>query len=190
MRIYTKRGDEGQTDLIGGPRVPKDHARVAAYGAVDELNAALGLAAAPAGGAVAPAWCAEIVGPVQEALFELGADLATPHDESNAGREQASRLSEDDVGAIESHIDRLQGELSPLRTFILPGGGERASRLHVARTVCRRAERDVVQLAHAEPVAAIAVRYLNRVSDLLFVMARYANHDEGLEDEAWLPRDK
>ncbi len=172
-RIYTKSGDGGETGLGDGTRVAKDHPRVAACGEVDELNAVLGLAVlhAPADAA--------LLRSVQNDLFDVGADLCVPTgDGLRVTAAQAERL--------ERAIDRVNERLEPLRSFILPGGSAAAAWLHLARTVCRRAERAVVALAHAEPVNPQAPIYLNRLSDLLFVLARAANAD-GTADVLWVP---
>ncbi len=178
-RIYTRTGDAGETGLIGGRRVPKDHPRVEAYGAVDELNAHLGAARALArGGQVAT-----LLGEVQHRLFDLGAELATP-----PARSAPAGVRAEDVAALERAIDRYQQRLPPLRAFVLPGGTPLAASLHVARTVCRRAERRVVALSRAEPVRAEVLAYLNRLSDLLFVLARAANRAAGRPDVVWQKR--
>ncbi|MDH3521018.1 MAG: cob(I)yrinic acid a,c-diamide adenosyltransferase [Myxococcales bacterium] len=183
MSVYTRRGDGGQTDLFGGPRVAKDHLRVEAYGAVDEANAAIGAAAA----ASAHEDLREIAREMQALLFELGGVLATPDAER---REESGvpELEDAQVEAVERHIDRLEQELEPLRRFVLPGGAQAAAAFHVARTVCRRAERRCVALHHEEPIDAVALRYLNRLSDLLFVMARVENRRAGPGDVEWLGR--
>lgn len=178
MKLYTKRGDDGHTDLIGGARVSKDHLRVGAYGAVDELNATLGLALADCG--IDDIHASLIT--VQCRLFDLGADLATPGG-SDTG---SSRLGKEHIAVLESQIDAASERLEPLRNFILPGGTVLAARLHVARTVCRRAEREVVALAQREPIDANATVYLNRLADLLFAQARLANAVAGVADVPWL----
>lgn len=180
MRIYTRRGDLGETDLIGAGRVPKDHPRVDAYGAVDELNAALGCAAS----LTAQADLRALLAGVQRALFSLGAYLATPEERHRAPA--GIRAPADaEVTALEARIDALEAELAPLRHFVLPGGTPAAAAFHVARTVCRRAERCVVSLGRAEPLEPTAIRYLNRLSDLLFVLARAENHRAGVPDVEW-----
>lgn len=168
-RVYTKSGDAGQTSLVDGSRVSKADLRVASYGDVDELNSLLGLARV----GLADAQFDQLIGRIQNELFVLGADLASP-----AGV-PVPRVSEDLVVALEHDIDALMDELEPLREFILPGGNLLASYLHLARTVARRAERTVVDLAAREEITDAAVRYLNRLSDLLFVMARVANKRGG-----------
>jgi len=184
MKIYTRRGDTGETDLFGSGRVAKDHVRVEAYGAVDELNAVLGTCAAGA-----PPDLRDAVQAIQRSLFSLGAYLATPearHREA-MGMHEPSDAS---IAALEAQIDALETELAPLERFVLPGGTPTAAAFHVARTVCRRAERIAVALDRAESLAPSAVRYLNRLSDLLFVMARVANRRAGVPDVEWEGREK
>ncbi len=185
MKIYTKRGDAGQTDLFGGERVGKDRLRVAAYGDVDELNAFVGVAAASGADPV----LTDTLETIQSALFDLGSSLATP---DPAHREKAGivGVTSADIEALESLIDRLEADLEPLKTFILPGGSPSAAAFHVARTVCRRAERAVVRLAgiDGESVEETSLRYLNRLSDALFVVARHENARQGVADVAWVGR--
>jgi len=182
MKIYTRTGDAGETSLFGGGRVPKSHARVSAYGEVDELNAVIGvaLAALDAEGETG----ARLAG-VQRDLFALGAHLATPPAREGRRRPQLPELPLHRIDAFEQWMDRADEELEPLRAFILPGGGAAAAALHHARTVCRRAERAVVDLAAVEEVDASITRYLNRLSDLLFTMARLENARAGHEDVTW-----
>ena len=180
MKIYTRSGDEGDTGLFGGGRVPKDHPRVAAYGDVDELNSALGLVRA-----TLPPLFDELLASVQRDLFAMGGQLATPDPERVTRALQKAALSEDRVGELERAIDTADVELAPLKAFVLPGGTPKAATLHVARTVCRRAERSVVRLAREAEVHPDFVVYLNRLSDLLFTLARLANHRAGIPDEAW-----
>lgn len=175
MRIYTKTGDGGETGLVGGARVPKDHLRIEACGAVDEVNAALGWVAVAAEGDLRAS-----LARIQHRLFDIGAELATP-EEVRHGR-YAPRLQQEDIAALERTIDRVAEELPPLRRFILPGGSELAARLHWARTVVRRAERRVVALHRSEPVRSEVLLYLNRLSDLLFLWARRANAAAGIVD--------
>lgn len=184
MKIYTRRGDAGQTDLFGGERVGKDDARVESYGQVDELNAFVGAALAVSD----QADLVDFGRRIQSALFDLGSFLATP---DAAHREKASvpEVGESEVAALETEIDRLEAELEPLKTFILPGGTPAAAAFHVARTVCRRAERSCVQLDAREPLGGFALRYLNRLSDLLFVMARVENRRADVADVPWSPRE-
>jgi cob(I)alamin adenosyltransferase len=174
-RIYTKSGDAGDTGLGDGTRVPKDHPRVAAYGEVDELNAVLGLVVlhTPAD--------ADLLRSIQNDLFDVGADLCVPGSDP-----AALRVTTAQAERLERAIDAVNDRLQPLRSFVLPGGSAAAAWLHLARTVCRRAERAVVALGHAEPVNPQAVIYLNRLSDLLFVLARAANAD-GAADVLWVP---
>jgi len=178
-RIYTRGGDGGETSLGDGTRVPKHALRVEAYGTVDEANAALGLARLHANAAVD-----EMLARIQNDLFDLGADLCTPE----AGRRAAGalRIVPEQVARLEREIDALNAELAPLDSFVLPGGTPCAAHLHLARTVTRRAERLVVALAGAEPVNPEAVKYLNRLSDHLFVLSRYVN-DRGGSDVLWRP---
>ncbi len=180
-RIYTKAGDQGKTGLGDGTRVAKDHPRVAAYGAVDELNAALGVLLAEQ-----PSFAdAELIRSVQNDLFDVGADLCVPPtSEESAG--QRLRVKTEQAARLEAAIDRLNEPLTPLNSFVLPGGTSAAAWCHLARTVCRRAERDVVTLAHEEPVNPQVIVYLNRLSDLLFVLARACN-DQGKGDVLWVP---
>jgi cob(I)alamin adenosyltransferase len=180
-RIYTRTGDAGTTRLATGQSVSKADLRVEAYGAVDETNACLGLARAHTGDAGA---FDAILARIQNELFDLGADLATPATPDEAAGSKL-RILDSQVARLEGEIDALNAELPPLASFVLPGGTPAAAALHLARTVCRRAEREAVRLAEAgEPVSASAMRYLNRLSDLLFVAARYAN-DKGAAEVFW-----
>lgn len=176
-RIYTRAGDRGETGLIGGQRVPKDHPRVEAYGAVDELNAQLGVVRT----LVKQPDLQEVLDRIQHRLFDLGAELATPGPRTGS----PSAIGPDEVSTLEGIIDLYQETLPPLREFILPGGTALAATLHVARAVARRAERRVVTLARTEQVAPDLLRYLNRLSDLLFVLARAANARAGRSDVVW-----
>jgi cob(I)alamin adenosyltransferase len=176
MKIYTRTGDDGTTGLFGGGRVRKDDLRVEAYGAVDEANAAIGLAR----GLGVESDLDKLLANVQHALFDVGADLATPADA--AARSHLRPPDEADVGELEAAIDRYEAELEPLRQFILPAGHAASAALHVARAVARRAERATVALAAIEPVAAPTLRYLNRLSDLLFVLARVMNARSGVSE--------
>jgi cob(I)alamin adenosyltransferase len=182
-RIYTRTGDDGTTALGSGERRPKYDLRVAAYGTVDETNATIGIARLHLRG---EREVDAILGRVQNDLFDLGADLAVP-DKPDAKRERL-RISDGQVTRLEADIDGLNAELRPLSSFVLPGGEAAAAHLHFARTVCRRAERLVVELAavKGETVGAPAIRYLNRLSDLLFVAARYVN-GRGQRDVLWVP---
>jgi len=181
MKIYTKRGDDGTTGLFGAERVRKDSIRVSAYGDVDELNALLGLTRCEAGDSA----LGRILERIQSELFTLGAQLATPSPED--APKHVPVITEAHVVALEDEIDRLDAELQPLRSFILPSGTRLASMLHVARTVCRRAERSVVTLASSDPVPPNTLRYINRLSDHLFTLARAANHRAGVEETKWVP---
>lgn len=180
-KIYTRRGDDGSTGLFGGPRVRKDDLRVAAYGDIDELNSALGVAREelPEGDLRA------LADSLQSELFTLGAQLATP--DAAAAPKEVPRIGAQQVERLEREIDRLTEELPPMKNFILPGGSRAGAALHLCRTVCRRAERKVVELAESAPVAAEALAYVNRLSDLLFVMARAANLRAGGREIPWVP---
>jgi cob(I)alamin adenosyltransferase len=178
MKIYTKTGDEGETGLFAGPRVPKCHPRIAAYGEVDELNTVIGVARAEG----PPAEIDELLGRIQNELFSVGAELATP----DPAKHGTNLIGEPQVLALEQAIDRFEAGLAPLKQFILPGGSRAAAALHLARAVCRRAERKVVALAQSgTAVSPALIRYLNRLSDLLFVLARGANSAAGLADVPW-----
>jgi cob(I)alamin adenosyltransferase len=185
VKIYTRRGDAGQTDLFGGDRVGKDAIRVGAYGDVDETNAAIGVAVAAGIGADLEAPLAKI----QSALFDLGASLATP-DPGHRAKAGVGGVAAAEVLALEALIDRLEGDLEKLTAFILPGGSPSSAAFHLARTICRRAERSVVRLAaiEGESVEETSLRYLNRLSDLLFVLARHENARLGVTDVAWTSR--
>ncbi len=178
MKIYTKTGDRGDTSLYSGQRVPKDALRIEAYGTVDELNSALGLVRAEGGDPEIDG----ILEVIQNELFELGADLATPQ---SVDRSKVKRIESKDVQGLEKVLDDLEGHVKPLRSFILPGGTPVAARLHFARTVCRRAERAVVRLSRNEDIGETVTVYLNRLSDLLFVLARYANHRASVPEVKW-----
>jgi cob(I)alamin adenosyltransferase len=179
MKIYTRVGDAGQTGLFGGPRVSKDDARIEAYGTVDELNAAIGMARA----ASPPAAIDEVLKRVQNQLFTIGAQLATPH----PAEKNVPMIRAEQVAALETDIDQFDDRLPPLKVFILPGGTNAAAKIHFARTVCRRAERRIVSFAPAAPESATAelLAYMNRLSDLLFVLARAANQHAGRGDVEW-----
>jgi cob(I)alamin adenosyltransferase len=187
MKIYTKTGDRGETGLFGGGRVSKDHVRVDAYGEVDELNSSLGVAIALLQQAGESEVCAGLRA-VQADLFTVGAVLATPAVE-DGGRESSyiPTLDPARIAVLERWIDEAEGELEPLRNFILPGGSPAAAALHLSRTVCRRAERRVVTLAREARVDADYLIYLNRLSDLLFTLARLANKRAGVGDVEWKP---
>ena len=178
-RVYTRTGDDGTTGLGGGQRVPKDSLRIEAYGTVDELNSVLGVALASGLNEA----IAVPLRSIQNELFHLGSDLCIL--EEDKAKTPVPRIEERHVVSLEKLMDRLSEELTPLENFILPGGTPGAAHLHVARTVCRRAERLVVALARDEPVGAFTVRYLNRLSDALFVMARHENKRRGVADVLW-----
>ncbi len=187
MKVYTRGGDTGETSLFGAERVRKDHPRVEAYGTVDVLNAVLGLAVAELEAGDLCDW----LGRIQASLFDLGSELATPDVEDREQRGKTLvRIGSGEVGQMEQWIDRLDLELEPLKNFVLPGGTRLAALLHLARTVCRRAEREVVRLGETEKISGDAVRYLNRLSDLLFVMARAANHRAGVKEPTWTGRER
>lgn len=180
-KIYTKTGDHGDTGLGDGSRVAKDHPRVTAYGSVDELNAVLGvLLLQPL-----DADMAALLRSIQNDLFDVGADLCLPPTDGERPG-QVLRVTAEQAERLEREIDRLNERLQPLKSFVLPGGTAAAAWCHVARTVCRRAERDVVTLAHIDKINPQVIVYLNRLSDLLFVMARVCNHD-GKDDVLWVP---
>jgi cob(I)alamin adenosyltransferase len=176
-RIYTRGGDAGETSLGSGERVPKDDARIEAYGDVDELNALLGVA-------LARGAAADSLERIQNDLFDVGADLAVPLSDT---KRQRLRVTAEQVAWLEQRCDEANADLPMLRSFILPGGTETAALLHLARTVCRRAERRVVTLAGREEVNPQARAYLNRLSDLLFILARAANAQAGAEEPLWKP---
>lgn len=179
MKIYTKTGDKGETALFGGERVPKDALRIEAYGSVDELNSLLGIIRA----FKSHESIDSLLGKIQHQLFELGADLATPIAHQSP---LIPRIKKKHARALEKFIDRLEKKLQPLKTFILPGGSISASYLHLARTICRRAERNVVRLSRNEDIGNDIVIYLNRLSDLLFVIARYSNLLDKHEEIKWV----
>jgi cob(I)alamin adenosyltransferase len=181
MKIYTRTGDKGETALFGGGRVPKGHGRVEAYGTVDELNAVIGFACTQ----VRDASIAERLERLQHDLFALGADLATPPARGGRKRPATPDVPEERIAEMEGWIDEADAELPALRAFVLPGGTAGAAALHVARTVCRRAERAAVRLAADEPVGELVIPFLNRLSDLLFTLARLENHRGGQGDVEW-----
>lgn len=178
-KIYTRKGDSGTTSLSGGQRVPKDSVRVQAYGTVDELNAAIGVALAT--GLVER--LAELMPLIQNELFHLGSDLSFLEEDKE--QHAVPQIEARHVEKLERIIDELNAIVGPLQNFILPGGSPGAAHLHVARTICRRAERDVAALAREETVGKWALAYLNRLSDALFVMARYENHGRGVAEPLW-----
>jgi cob(I)alamin adenosyltransferase len=177
-KIYTRGGDAGETSLGDGSRVSKLDPRIAAFGAVDEVNAALGVVLA----GDCPTEIGDVLVRVQNELFDLGADLSVP-----AERDSRLRVTQSQVDALERDCDRFNAELPELKSFVLPGGSESAALLHVARTVCRRAERDAVAAGEAVGVNPLALVYLNRLSDLLFILARSANALEGRDEPLWRP---
>ena len=188
MKIYTKTGDTGTTALFGGTRVPKDHIRIESYGTVDELNSHIGLIR----DLEFNAHYKNILIEIQDRLFTVGAILATPPDKevlkNGEKRLQNLGIVESDIELLESEIDAMEEALPPMTHFVLPGGHTTVSYCHVARCVCRRAERLAVHLDHNEPVAEIAIKYLNRLSDYLFVLARKLSHDLNAEEVKWIPR--
>jgi cob(I)alamin adenosyltransferase len=181
MKIYTKTGDDGSTGLIGGRRVSKSDARLECYGTIDELNASIGLAATCADPSLV-----EKLRPVQNELFVIGAIVATPEDQKTPANVTVPQLQASAVARLEAQIDAAETVLPPLHNFILPGGTETSARLHVARTVCRRAERLLVALASQHQLDPALIRYLNRLSDWLFVHARLANQLAGVADVPWV----
>lgn len=178
MKIYTKKGDNGETSLFGGQRVPKNSPRIEAYGTVDELNAHLGIVLS----LKPPSEIHTILERIQNDLFVLGADLATP---INVQSEKVQRIQQSHVQKLEETIDRLEEHLEPLHSFILPGGSQISAQLHTARTICRRAERCTMQLSKTEAIGPLPITYLNRLSDLLFVLARYTNLLDGQSETRW-----
>ena len=178
MKIYTKTGDDGTTGLIGGERVRKCDPRLDCYGTIDETNAALGVAAV-----TAPAALVAMIREIQNDLFVIGSHLATPSESVHS--QSLPLLDEAMITRLEMQIDTAEHTLPPLRQFILPGGCETAARLHLARTISRRAERLLVDFALDRPVPTVILTYLNRLSDWLFVQARWANHDAGIADVPW-----
>lgn len=177
MKIYTKKGDAGETGLYGNVRVPKDDLRICTYGTIDELNAGLGLALSE--GPAAP--LAGRLNRIQGELFQLGAELATPRGKPVP----SATIGLSHIQEMEKEIDEMESQLAPLKTFILPGGNRLSSLLHLARTVSRRAERELTSLHRAEPCRPEVLQYMNRLSDYLFVTARYANHLAGVADIPW-----
>lgn len=187
MKIYTRTGDSGETGLFGGGRVPKNDPRVDAYGEVDEVNAAIGVAIVALEGTGATEQI-ERLRLVQEDLFSIGAHLATPAEESGRASDHLPPLPLERVQEIERWIDDADARLAPLRSFILPGGSAPAAQLHFARTVCRRAERRVLTLAARSSIDGDILIYLNRLSDLLFTLARLSNLEAGADDVPWSGR--
>jgi cob(I)alamin adenosyltransferase len=182
MKIYTKTGDNGETGLFGGERVSKDHIRINAYGTVDELNSFIGLAITE----VKSQEIKDILIDIQNKLFVVGSDLATPENEKNK-KLNIQRTSEDFITKAENDIDIITDKLEPLRNFILPGGSKGAALLHICRTVTRRAEREVVQLKKMDYISDNILIFLNRLSDLFFVLSRFENQVSGIPDTKWIP---
>jgi cob(I)alamin adenosyltransferase len=189
-RVYTRTGDRGETGLVGGARVPKDSPRIVAYGTLDELNAAVGLARVfnaerlASGGPVREhhAWLDDVLRKIQNQIFDLGSELATP---PAAAYEGMFRVGEAEVTELEQLMDRCQQDLAPLQSFVLPGGGRIQGFLHQARTVCRRAEREVLALSRVEPIGEWPLRYVNRLSDLFFVLGRWVGKHMGEPEYLW-----
>lgn len=181
MKIYTKKGDTGETSLIGGTRVAKHHIRVEAYGTTDELNVCIGLIADQK----IETHYKNILGEIQDRLFTIGAELASDPERSNM---KVPDLHEADIELLEGEIDRMEEKLEPLKNFILPGGHTTVSFCHLARVVCRRAERIVSHLNENEPVPPLIIKYLNRLSDYLFVLSRQLSRDLEVDEIPWKPR--
>ncbi|AWI25907.1 cob(I)yrinic acid a,c-diamide adenosyltransferase [Flavobacterium pallidum] len=188
MKVYTKTGDKGTTALFGGTRVPKDHIRIESYGTIDELNSYIGLVRDQEIGTTYK----NILIEVQDRLFTIGAILATPPEKevmkNGELRLQNLGLEEKDIELLENEIDSMESTLPQMTHFVLPGGHTTVSYCHIARCVCRRAERLAVHLSHNEPVPELAIKYLNRLSDYLFVLARKLTTDLGAEEVKWIPR--
>ena len=180
MKIYTKGGDKGETGLFGGERVPKNSPRIEAYGTIDELNSYIGLAITETKSKEVQ----ELLNNIQNRLFTVGSDLATPLNEKTE-KYDIPRVSKEFFEAAEKQIDKFENELEPLKNFILPGGGRAAAELNICRTICRRAERRVVALNNSEKVGENIIIFLNRLSDLFFVLARYENMISGIPDTIW-----
>jgi cob(I)alamin adenosyltransferase len=186
-RVYTRTGDDGLTALVGGRRVAKDDSRIAAYGDVDELNSVVGMVRAelerePYAGTKPAAHLDEVLGYLQQQLFDLGSELATPPEDAYEGM---IRIRDEDVSRLEGFIDELQPDLEPLKSFVLPGGGAAAATLHLARTVCRRTERLVTGLVREGGAATNTAQYLNRLSDLFFVQSRWIATQTGRDEILW-----
>jgi cob(I)alamin adenosyltransferase len=185
-RVYTRTGDHGETALVGGARVPKDSPRIEAYGTIDELNAVVGLVRTFNEERLQEGehhrWLDEVLRGIQNELFDLGSELATPPD---AVYEGMFRVGEADVTRLERLMDECQKDLEPLRSFVLPGGGRINAFLHQARTVCRRAEREVLRLSRVEPIGEWPLRYVNRLGDLLFVLSRWVARHLGEREYLW-----
>jgi cob(I)alamin adenosyltransferase len=185
-RVYTRTGDRGETSLVGGQRVPKDSPRIVAYGTIDELNAIVGIVRTfneeRLGEGEHHRWLDEVLRKIQNELFDLGSELATP---PGAEYEGMFKVGEAQVTALERLMDECQKELAPLKSFTLPGGGRIGAYLHQARTVCRRAEREVLQLSRAEPLSEWPLRYVNRLSDAFFVLSRWVTKRMGQKEYLW-----
>lgn len=182
MKIYTRTGDKGQTSLLGGTRVPKNHARIEAYGTIDELNSHLGMLRDLLDGKQQ-----DLIIRIQQKLFSIGSRLASAS-EQEADKFKVPHVEETDITALEHAMDSMDSELPEMRNFILPGGHVAVSQAHICRTVCRRAERLVVNIAAQEQLPEVIVRYLNRLSDLLFVLARWSGHTLHATEIPWKPR--
>ncbi len=180
MKIYTKKGDTGNTSLFGGQKVSKSSKRISSYGTVDELNSIIGMAISFGVSSKG----LEMLETLQKQLFVLGSDLATP----SSRKVRISRIGEEEITFLETHIDEMEEQLSPLKNFILPGGCQAGATLHFARTVCRRAERVAVECSHEEEISAAAIKYINRLSDFLFVLARFENLQANSPETAWIPK--
>ncbi|TND07621.1 MAG: ATP:cob(I)alamin adenosyltransferase [Bacteroidetes bacterium] len=181
MKIYTKTGDKGQTSLIGGTRVPKHHIRIEAYGTVDELNSWMGMLR----DTIADQDVVSLLLEIQDRLFTIGSSLASDPEKSKM---KIPDLREEDITALEQAIDKMNETLPPMRNFVLPGGHPTVSHCHVARCVCRRAERCTIALSEESPVNELVIKYLNRLSDYLFVLSRKLTMDLGAEEKPWKPR--
>jgi cob(I)alamin adenosyltransferase len=185
-KVYTRTGDKGETALVGGKRVPKDAPRIEAYGTIDELNSIVGLARAfneeHLNAGDAHRFLDLVLRQIQDELFDLGSELATPDDFSYDGM---YHVSEREVKKLEELIDECQKELQPLKSFVLPGGGRIGAYLHQCRTVCRRAEREILRLSRAEPLSEWPLKYVNRLSDLLFVLSRWISKQTGEQEYLW-----
>jgi cob(I)alamin adenosyltransferase len=185
-RVYTRTGDKGTTALVGGKRVPKDSPRIAAYGTIDELNSILGLARVFNEERLAEGekhrWLDEVFRRLQNQLFDLGSELATP---PGADYEGMFRVGDAEVKELETLMDRCQKDLAPLKSFVLPGGGRISGFLHQCRTVCRRAEREILALSRVEPIGEAPLRYVNRLSDVFFVLSRWVGRHLGEKEYLW-----
>jgi cob(I)alamin adenosyltransferase len=185
-RVYTRTGDRGETALVGGKRVPKDSLRIEAYGTIDELNSIVGLARAfneeKLADGEAHRFLDTLLRQIQDELFDLGSELATPPDFFQDGM---YRVSESEVKKVEQLIDECQEELEPLKSFVLPGGGRIGAYLHQCRTVCRRAEREILRLSRAEELSEWPIKYVNRLSDLFFVLSRWISKKTGKDEYLW-----